>query len=78
MSHLPTLIADLALILISASVITLLFKWMKQALVLGYIIAGLLAGPYINIFPHRGRYRKYQYMGGNRCYIPALCTWTGV
>lgn len=29
MSHLPTLIADLALILISASVITLLFKWMK-------------------------------------------------
>ena len=37
MSHLPTLIADLALILISASVITLLFKWMKQPLVLGYI-----------------------------------------
>ena len=29
MSHLPTLIADLALILISASVITLLFKWIK-------------------------------------------------
>ncbi|HJG12667.1 MAG TPA: cation:proton antiporter, partial [Bacteroides xylanisolvens] len=54
MSHLPTLIADLALILISASVITLLFKWMKQPLVLGYIIAGLLAGPYINIFPTVG------------------------
>ena len=69
MSHLPTLIADLALILISASVITLLFKWMKQPLVLGYIIAGLLAGPYINIFPT---------MGGNRCYFPALRTWTGV
>ena len=49
MSHLPTLIADLALILISASIITLLFKWLKQPLVLGYIIAGLLAGPYINI-----------------------------
>ena len=44
MSHLPTLIADLALILISASIITLLFKWLKQPLVLGYIIAGLLAG----------------------------------
>ena len=28
MSHLPTLIADLALILISASIITLLFKWL--------------------------------------------------
>ena len=54
MSHLPTLIADLALILISASLITLLFKWLKQPLVLGYIIAGLLAGPYINIFPTVG------------------------
>lgn len=51
MSHLPTLITDLALILISAGVITLIFKWLKQPLVLGYIVAGLLAGPYINIFP---------------------------
>lgn len=54
MSHLPTLVADLALILISAGLITLLFKWLKQPLVLGYIIAGLLAGPYINIFPTVG------------------------
>lgn len=51
MSHLPALIRDLALILISAGVITLLFKWLKQPLVLGYIVAGLLAGPYIRIFP---------------------------
>lgn len=51
MSHLPTLITDLALILISAGVITLIFKWLKQPLVLGYIVAGLLAGPYIHIFP---------------------------
>ncbi len=51
MSHLPALISDLALILISAGVITLLFKWLKQPLVLGYIVAGLLAGPYIRIFP---------------------------
>ena len=78
MSHLPTLIADLALILISASIITLLFKWLKQPLVLGYIIAGLLAGPYINIFPTVGDIEEYQYMGRNRCYIPALCTRTGV
>ena len=54
MSHLPTLIADLALILISASIITLLFKWLKQPLVLGYIVAGLLAGPYVHIFPTVG------------------------
>jgi CPA2 family monovalent cation:H+ antiporter-2 len=42
---------DLALILISAGVITLIFKWLKQPLVLGYIVAGILAGPYIHIFP---------------------------
>ena len=60
MSHLPTLIADLALILMSASIITLLFKWLKQPLVLGYIVAGLLAGPYVRIFPTDG---EHQYLG---------------
>jgi monovalent cation:H+ antiporter-2, CPA2 family len=44
MSHLPNLIADLALILISAGIITLLFKKLKQPLVLGYIVAGFLTG----------------------------------
>ena len=51
MSHLPDLMKDLALILISAGIITVIFKWLKQPLVLGYIVAGLLAGPYIHIFP---------------------------
>jgi len=51
MTHLPDLIKDLALILISAGIITIIFKWLKQPLVLGYIVAGLLAGPYIGIFP---------------------------
>jgi CPA2 family monovalent cation:H+ antiporter-2 len=51
MSHLPLFMTDLAFILIVAGVITLLFKWMKQPLVLGYIVAGLLAGPYINLLP---------------------------
>ena len=37
MSQLPTLIADLALILICAGVMTLLFKKLKQPLVLGYV-----------------------------------------
>ncbi|WP_018339045.1 cation:proton antiporter [Butyricimonas synergistica] len=54
MSHLPTLITDLALILVSAGIITLLFKWLKQPLVLGYIVAGLLAGPYVQVFPTVG------------------------
>ena len=51
MSHLPALVIDLALILISAGIITLIFKWLKQPLVLGYIVAGLLAGPHVDIFP---------------------------
>lgn len=42
---------DLALILISAGLITLIFKWLKQPLVLGYIVAGILAGPYIDFLP---------------------------
>ena len=42
MSQLPTLIADLALILICAGVMTLLFKKLKQPLVLGYVVAGFL------------------------------------
>lgn len=51
MAHLPHLITDLALILGAAAVITLLFKWLKQPLVLGYIIAGFLVGPHFNLTP---------------------------
>ncbi|MDP4277326.1 MAG: cation:proton antiporter [Bacteroidota bacterium] len=51
MSDLPSLIYDLALILISAGLITLLFKWLKQPLVLGYIVAGIIAGPYLDLLP---------------------------
>jgi monovalent cation:H+ antiporter-2, CPA2 family len=51
MSHLPSLIFDLALILVSAGIMTMLFKWLKQPLVLGYIVAGILAGPHLKILP---------------------------
>ena len=51
MSELPELFSDLALILVTAGVTTVLFKWFKQPLVLGYIIAGLLIGPYFPWFP---------------------------
>ncbi len=50
MTHIPHLIIDLALILCSAGVVTLLFKKLKQPLVLGYIIAGLLVGPNFKFF----------------------------
>lgn len=50
MNHLPTLISDLAVILLAAGIITLLFKAIKQPVVLGYILAGIIAGPSLNLF----------------------------
>lgn len=44
-------ISDLALILISASLVTLVFKRLKQPLVLGYIVAGFLTGPHMPYTP---------------------------
>jgi CPA2 family monovalent cation:H+ antiporter-2 len=51
MSQLEPLIADLALILICAGVMTLLFKSFKQPIVLGYIVAGFLASPNMPYMP---------------------------
>ena len=51
MSHLPTLITDLALILGAAGLMTLIFKRLKQPLVLGYIVAGIIAGPHLTLTP---------------------------
>lgn len=51
MGHLPKLIEDLALILIVAAFVVLIFRKIKQPLVLGYIIAGFLVSPNLNIFP---------------------------
>lgn len=49
--HLYPLISDLGLILMTAGVAVLLFKKIKQPLVLGYLIAGFLAGPHFTLFP---------------------------
>ena len=51
MGHLPKLIEDLALILIAGAITTLIFRRIKQPLVLGYIIAGLIVGPYTSLTP---------------------------
>lgn len=51
MSQLEPLIADLALILICAGVMTILFKGLKQPIVLGYIVAGFLASPNMPYMP---------------------------
>lgn len=45
------LIGDLAFILILGAITTLLFKWMKQPVVLGYIVAGFLASPHFTYLP---------------------------
>lgn len=45
------MIRDLALILIAGATVTLIFRKIKQPLVLGYIIAGFLVGPHFNVFP---------------------------
>ena len=49
--HLPDLIADLGLILAAAGITTLIFKRIRQPLVLGYILAGLLVGSHLSFFP---------------------------
>ncbi|MBR1784998.1 MAG: cation:proton antiporter [Bacteroidales bacterium] len=51
MEKLPELFMDLAVILVTAGVITVVFKWLKQPLVLGYILAGFFIGPYFDWFP---------------------------
>lgn len=51
MSQIPSLISDLALILVVAGVVTILFKKLKQPLVLGYIVAGFLVSPHMPYVP---------------------------
>ena len=50
MAHLPHFISDLAIILITASIITIIFKWLKQPVVLGYIVAGFIASLHFKDF----------------------------
>ena len=51
MGHLPNLIRDLALILMAGAITTLIFRRIRQPLVLGYIIAGFLVGPHFHFLP---------------------------
>lgn len=45
------LITDLAFILLLGAVVTILFKWIRQPVVLGYIVAGFLASPHFEYLP---------------------------
>lgn len=48
--HTPDMITDLAVMLLTAGLITILFKKIKQPLILGYILAGFLISPYFPLF----------------------------
>ncbi len=52
-----SLIRDLAFILILGAVVTVLFKWLRQPVVLGYIVAGFLASPHFEYLPSVTRHR---------------------
>jgi CPA2 family monovalent cation:H+ antiporter-2 len=52
MHGLPPLITDLTLICLYAGIVTVLFKWLKQPVILGYIVAGMLASPQISFLPN--------------------------
>ena len=52
MMHLPELIQDLGFILITAAVVTLIFKKLNQPVVLGYLIAGFLVSSHVPYFPN--------------------------
>jgi len=43
---LPVLIQDLSIILIAAGSVSLLFRWLKHPVILGYVVAGILVGPH--------------------------------
>lgn len=51
MSEEVNLVADLALILVSAGIFTIISKALKQPLILGYIVAGFIVGPHLGLFP---------------------------
>lgn len=51
MQSIDSLISDLAFILLLGAVVTLLVKWIKQPVVLGYIVAGFLASPNFEPLP---------------------------
>jgi CPA2 family monovalent cation:H+ antiporter-2 len=49
--HLPVLIRDLAIILMAAGLVSVVFRWLRLPVVLGYVVAGVIVGPYATWFP---------------------------
>lgn len=49
--NIEALVGDLALIMVLAAIAIVVFKMLKQPVVLGYIVAGFLASPHLDWFP---------------------------
>ncbi|MBQ3465986.1 MAG: cation:proton antiporter [Firmicutes bacterium] len=49
--HLESMVADLALILVASGIVTIIFRKLKQPVVLGYIVAGFLISPNFDYLP---------------------------
>jgi Kef-type K+ transport system membrane component KefB len=64
------IIRDLAVILGVAGFVTLLFQYIRQPVVLGYLVAGIIVGPHI-VTQHQGHRRA-------RCYLPDVFAGAGV
>ena len=76
MSELPHLIKDLALILVVAGIVTIIFKRLKQPLVLGYVVAGFLVSPNMPYTMSVVDIADNTYVGGHRSDVPALLAGT--
>jgi CPA2 family monovalent cation:H+ antiporter-2 len=44
--HLPALVQDLAIILMTAGLVSIVCRWLKQPVILGYVISGIVVGPH--------------------------------
>ncbi|MBQ6311151.1 MAG: cation:proton antiporter [Bacteroidales bacterium] len=62
-SAINPMLLDLALILVVAGVVTIIFKALRQPLVLGYIVAGILTGPYIGWVPTATEVASVEFWG---------------
>jgi CPA2 family monovalent cation:H+ antiporter-2 len=70
---LPDLIRDLGLILIAATVMLLLFKWIKQPIILGYLLAGFIISPYfLTNDPSHPLYESYAWLNAYLGVLPKI------
>ena len=78
MSEVAPLISDLAIILIIAGIVTVIFKWLKQPVILGYIVAGIMAGSSPFLFPAVFPSSHIKKWGGRRVFFLSFSLGVGV